>query len=363
MSYALSLLTNLCIKASSRYGDTQGSGGHNTPQQVAAGQAQSGSQNPQAQHLQQAHHSQAGHGAYPYGHPYYSSPYFNSYMGQYAYSGQNYGGHFGGKAGMYGQPHHGYGLNPQTSYEQHSSSPSNLSGFGQSAAHGRESALSGSLGDYGRGGASSQTSHSQQGGSGVGGFSSMPDYLNNRTHSGAGSTNANHQAYAAHHHQSGLQGSSTAAGVEDPLKAFGEAKSATGPSPSALAQSGRPGSAAADKQQNQQQAQHHQHAQQQQQQQQQQQHYHHNQHHHQQQQHQQGGYPSHLNHHLQSGQVSQYGGLGGLSSHQATAGQNQQGSGGAGASVGSGYSGYGGSFGNSYSSYGRGGGWSGNYGH
>ncbi len=272
-------------------------------------------------------------------------------MSQYGYGGQNYGSHFGGKAGMYGQPHHGYGMNPQSSYEQHSSSPSNVSAFGQSGIHGRESTLASGLSDYSRTGAASQTSHTQAGAggaaSGVGSFGSMPDYLNTRSHSG------NNQPYGGshgHHHQQAS---------DDPLKPFGDAKSAGGPNASALAQSGRPGSAAPN---NSSAAQSglQQHQQQQQQQHQQAQHQQAAQH-----QGQQSGYPSHLNHHhLQS---SQYGSLGGLNAHQAGV-QSHQGVGagssaGAGAGAGSGYGGYGNSFGGSYGNYGRGGGWGGSYGH
>lgn len=203
---------------------------------------------------------------------------------------------------MYGQPHHGYGVSPQTtSFDQHSSSPANVSGFGASSIHGRDSGLAGNVEGFGRSG-SAQPSQSQQHSSGgAGAFGSMPEgFLRSQ-----GSFQGANTAY-------GQQQSSQQSSNEDALKPFGDSKS--GPSPSALGQPGRPGSATnnASNQGSQSSLPPP-------------------------QSHQQGfgGYPS------------QYNVLGGLGGHQGGA-QNHQGQ--------YGYTG----FGNNYGSYGRGG-WGGNY--
>jgi hypothetical protein len=302
----------------SRYataGEAQNNSGHTTPNPVAQSQQQPGQ-------AQQAHPSQpqAQPGQYPYGHPYYSSPYYAAYMNQYqqGYGGQgNYpaAGPYGAKGGMYNQ-HQGYGMTPQAPYD-HAASPA-TGGFGQSALHGRDSALGGGLGDYGRTG--SQPSQTAQPLSGSGAFGGIPDAF------GRGSS------YQGQGQQYGQQGSQQGAG--DDLKPFGDAKSTTGPSP-LLSQAARPGSAANSAPgqsvlpppQSTQQG--------------------------------YGGYPSHLQqqhavHGSQTG--SQYGGLGASGGHQAT-GQGHQSSQ---------YGGYGQGFGgNSY--YGNNqqqrGGWGNNYGH
>lgn len=239
-------------------------------------------------------------------------------MNQYGYGGQNYGGPYGAKGGVYGQPHHGYGMSPQNSYDQHSSSPGNVSGFGQSSVHGRENALASSLGEYGRSG-STQPSQAQQPAATASSFGNMPDILG-RSHSGLPGQN---QQYA---HQQASQHNP----AEDALKPFGDAKASVGPNAAALSQPGRPGSAAnnATSQAGQSGLPPP-------------------------QSHQQGfgGYSSHLNH-VQSGQASQYSGLSGLGGHQGGGQSHQSG----------GYGGYGTGFGNSYGNYSRGG-WGGNYGH
>jgi len=231
-------------------------------------------------------------------------------MNQYAHYNQpGFGGQFG-KGGMYNQPHPGYSMGSQNAYDQHSSSPANAGGFN------RDSVLGSGLGDYGRSG-STQPSQTQQTGSGA--FGGVNDPFG-RSQSGFPGQN---QPYGQQ--QSGQQIS-----TEDSLKPFGESKPSAGPSPSALGQSGRPGSATNTTGQGAQtglpppQS------------------------------HQQGfsGYPGHLG---QMGQTSQYGGgLGGLGGHTAGA-QSHQGGGYGG--------GYGSSFGNSYGSYNGRGGWGGNYGH
>jgi hypothetical protein len=293
-------LSNEHQQSQGRYNDAQNSG-HNTPN---PGQ-QAGAPGSQGQHMQQQHGGQQGHsGGYPYNHPYYGSPYYANYMNQFGGYGQGGGyGSFG--KGMYGQPHH-YGMSPQASYDQHSSSPANVGGFGASAAHER----SGGLGDYGRSASGASQNHTAT--AGAGGFGGFPDSF------GRQQGYSNQSSYGQQ--QGGQPGAS-----EDSLKPFGESKS-SGPSPSVLsAQQGRPGSATQNTagQSGPQQT------------------------------HQQGfgGYPGHL------GGNSQYGGgLGGLGHQGGGAGSHQQQS-----QYGQ-YGGFGGGYGGGGGSYSRGG-WGGNYGH
>ena len=320
--------------------------GHSTPNPALSGQQQQNQPQPTHQMPQQPHGQAGGQGGYPYGHPYYS-PYY-SYMNQvshhsygrdrpmfddarryddqflthnqqFGYGNQGYGGPFGGKQqGMYGQPHQGYGMSPQTSYEQHSSSPANVGGFGQHSVPGRDGTASGT---YGRTG-SAQPSDAQQNSASGSTFGSVTDVFG-RSQSGYPNQN---QALGQQH--SGQQG-----GNEDTMRSYGESKVSGGPSP-ALGQPGRPGSATNNipgqtglplpQSQSQQGY---------------------------------GGYPSHMNHQMHGQQGSQYGtgGLGGLGGHHQTGGQNHQGSG---------YGSYGASgFGGSYYGSNNRGGWSGNYGH
>jgi hypothetical protein len=210
----------------SRYataGEAQTSG-HTTPNPPAQGQQPS-----QAAQAQPIHPSQpqgpAG-GNYPYGHPYYSSPYYAAYVNQYQGYGQGNYGPYGAKGNMYNQPHQGYGMSPQTPYD-HTASPA-AGSFGQSALHGRDSALAGGLGDYGRAG--SQPSQTAQPLAGAGGaFGGINDAF------GRGSS---YQGQGQHYGQQGTQ-----QGAGDDLKPFGDGKSANGPSP-LLSQAARPGSAA-----------------------------------------------------------------------------------------------------------------------
>ncbi|KAF2431171.1 hypothetical protein EJ08DRAFT_696561 [Tothia fuscella] len=302
-----------------RFNNENQPSGHTTPNPAASAQ-QAGAQSQQAQLQQQA---QGQHAGYANGyHPYYNSPYYGSYMnnygGPYAQQ-QGYGQPFGGKGGMYNQPHH-----PYSQYDQHSSSPANASGFAQ----GRDSTLTSGLGEYGRSG-SAQPSQSQQQ-SGAGAFGGINDPFTGRSQGAF----ANQGQY--NHQQGNQQGSN-----DDALKPFGDSKS--GPSPSALGQPGRPGSATNTTGQAGQTGlpppQSH-----------------------------QQGFGSYPGGHQQGfgAQTSQYGGgLGGLGGHAAGA-QSHQGA--------AGYGGYGAAgqaaganagFGNSYGSYNRGGGggWGGNYGH
>ncbi|KNG49432.1 rnapii degradation factor def1 [Stemphylium lycopersici] len=202
-------------QSQSRYGDAQNSG-HNTPNPAAmAGQG----------HSAQGQHAQHGHGAgYPYNHPYYGSPYYANYMNQFGGYGQGAAGYGSFGKGMYGQPHH-YGMSPQASFDQHSSSPANAGGFGASSLHDRGSAMAGGFGDYGR--SASAASQNPSATAGSAGFGAIPD-----TFSRPG--NFHQSSYG----QQGGQGLG-----DDALKPSSDYKSG-GPSPSALgAQPGRPGSA------------------------------------------------------------------------------------------------------------------------
>ena len=340
-------------QAPSRYGQPAeaATSGQSTPNPALPNQQQPQSQ-PGHMHQQQG---QAGgqHGGYPYGHPSYAynSPYgyYNQHVSNHphgrerppfddvrryddqylthtpqfgyggnqgGYGGGPFGGAAGGKQGMYGQPHQGYGVNPQSAYDQHSSSPANVGGFGQHAPASRDGPTSGGLGSYGRTG-STQPTEGQQGYGAAGAYSAIPDVFG-RSQSGYPSNQVQ---------QGGQQGASGS--NEDSLRAYDSAsKGASGPSPALGQPGGRPGSAVSGMQQNappQGQGQG-------------QQGY--------------GGYPGHLQMHGQ--QANQYGATpGGLGGHHQTGAQTHQGSG---------YGAYGAGFGNYYGSNNRGG-WSGNYGH
>ncbi|KAF2843365.1 hypothetical protein M501DRAFT_925770 [Patellaria atrata CBS 101060] len=299
-------------QSQSRYSEAQNSG-HTTPNPLVGGQTQTGAQSQQAQHIgQQPHGHNSGQHFGGYGaQPYFNNPqqYYNAYMNQYGYGQGGYGGGpFGaGKGGIYGQPHQ-YGMSPHAGYDQHSSSPANAAAFTQSSLHGRDSALGGALGDYGRSG-SAQPSQSQQHGT-ASGFGGMHDVFGSR---GQGGFPSQSQGY-------GQQQSGQQSGNEDSLKPFGDTKATAGPSPS-LGQPHRPSSATntAPGQGAQSGLPP--------------------------QSHQQGfgGYPGGLH----NNQGSQYGGLGGLG-HQ-------------GGSQGQGYGGGYGGFGGTYGSYGSRGGWGSNY--
>lgn len=334
--------------------------GSSTPNPSLPGQGQP-NQGPHMLHQQQQAQGQSGsqHGGYPYGPSYYPGNYYQPYMNQvsnhaygrerpmfddvrrydeqflthnpqFGYGGAQggYGGPFGagaGKQGMYGQPHQGYGISPQTSYDQHTSSPANPSGFGQQqqqqqhSAPGREGATSANLSNYNRTG-STQPSELQQQypGGGSAGYGGMSDPFGRSTSGFPG------QNHGLGHQQAGQQGSN-----DDALRGFGDsAKGPGGPSP---APGARPGSAVnnlpsqAGVQPGQNPGQHN-----------------------------YGGYPGHLNHQMHGQQGSQYGaGPGGLAGHHQSAGQGHQSSG---------YGGYGAGFGGSYYGSNRGG-WGGSYGH
>ena len=223
----------------------------------------------------------------------------------YNYNQQGYGAPFGGKGGVYGQPHQ-YGMSPQASYER-SSTPVNAGGLGASSSQGRDPNFSSGLGDYGRSSSTQQPQTQQHHAS----YSSFPTEQSENF--GRSPSGMNHYA--------GQQ-------AEGNLKPFQDQKSGASPS---LAQPGRAGSAVntssyggnqsnfAPPQSSLQGF---------------------------------GGYPGHQLHNNHS---SQYGALGGLgNSHQGNA-QSHQGAGG--------YGNYGGGFGSNYGNYGGRGGWGGNYNH
>ncbi len=341
----------------SRFGQTSEAqdSGHSTPNPLHPSQQQ-----PREHHQmhQQQAQAQAGgqHGQYPYGHPYYASPYYSAYMNQVSnhpygrerpmfddvrrmddqyltqnpqfgyggsqggYGGGPFGG-AGGKQGMYAQPHQGYGMSPQTSYDNHTASPANVGGFSQNhSTSGRDSAAAGGLGHYGRSGSAQPLENPQQfSGTGTNNHGSVPDVFarSQPGYPGQSSGLSSHM---------GQQG-----GNEDSLRSYADSSKVTGgPSPALGQPGGRPGSAATPQShtglpasQGQSQGQ---------------QGY--------------GGYMGQM--HGQGG--SQYGGApGGLGGHHQYGGHNQQGGG---------YGGYGAGYGSS--SYGNSnrGGWGGaNYGH
>ena len=338
-------------------GEAQNSG-HSTPNPNQAGQP-GHNQVQQPHHMAQQHaQGQAGgqHGAYPYGHPFYNnSPYYPSYMNQvsqhhsygrerpmfddvrryddynlthnhqFGYGGNQGGyggGPYGGKQGMYGQPHQGYGMSPQSSYDHHSASPANVGGYGQQhTMPGREGALGGGLGVYGRTGSTqAPDSQSQQAGN-PGAFGSMPDVFGRS------------QSVFTGQSQGMSQQPSGQGGSEEASRGYGDSsKIPGGPSPAAGQSGGRPGSAV-NNMQGQNGIPSHNHG-------------------------QQGysGYPNQMGHQMHGQQNSQYGaGLGGLGSHHQSGAQSHQG----GAYGG----GYGAGFSGSYYGNNNRGGWGGNYGH
>lgn len=344
-------------------GETQTSGNSTPNPSIPSQQPQ-----PQQTHhmIQQHGQGQAGgqQGGYPYG-PYFASPYYAAYMNQVSnhlygrerpmfddvrrYDDQylthnpqfGYGGNHGaygsgpaggatGKQGVYGQPHQGYGISPQTSYDQHSSSPANVGAFGhqghQQSAPSRDGAISGSLTSYGRSG-SAQPSESQQQytNSSTGNYGNVPDVFA-RSSSGFPGQSQGHG-----HQQINQSGTS-----DDSVRGYGDPSKVTGgPSPALGQPGGRPGSATNNVQgqaglpPSQSQSG--------------------------QSQQTYGGYPNHMNHQMHGQQGSQYGaGPGALGAHHQFGAQNHQGSG---------YGAYGAGFSGSY--YGGGnnrGGWGGNYG-
>ncbi|KAL9602352.1 MAG: hypothetical protein Q9219_001918 [cf. Caloplaca sp. 3 TL-2023] len=339
-------------------GDVQTSGS-STPNPSLPGQGQQNQPPHLLHHQQQQLPGQSGgqHGGYGYSQPFYPSTYYHqpylnqvsnhaygrdrpmfddvrrydeqylTHNPQFGYGGSQggYGGPFGGgagKQGMYGQPHQGYGMSPQTSYE-HTSSPANPGGFGQQqqqhSAPGREGAASVTMSSYNRSGSAQPSEHQQQyPGSNSGGYGGMSEAFGR---SGSGLQGQNH---GLGQQQAGQHG-----GNDETLRGYGDSsKLSGGPSP---APGARPGSAVNSlhgqtgvppgQSQNQQGY---------------------------------GGYTGHLSHQMHGQQGSQYGGgPAGLGGHHQSAGQGHQSGG---------YGGYGAGFGGSFYGNNRGG-WGGNYGH
>ena len=223
-------ISNLPAKqAQSRFADTTGSG-HNTPNPIMGSQQQGGPNTHQAQHSvpQTSHHHQGGYNSSPYGHPYYGNPYQGAYNNQYGYNSQlgGYGGGYPAKHGGIYSGSHGYGMGPQSSYDQHSASPANAGSYAQNqqtsmrSASGMSAGLS-NMDDYGR--SSAQSGGHQQ----SGGFGSMNDNFPRST-SGFGAPSA--------------YGQQSMAQQDDSLKPYADSKG--GPSPALGQPGGRPGSAA-----------------------------------------------------------------------------------------------------------------------
>ena len=153
---------------------------------------------------------------------------------QYGYGGNQAGygsSPFGGasaKAAMYNQGHQGYNQSP---YDQHSASPANAGAFGsQIPSSGRESAVAGGLGSYGRSG-SAQATDTPYSGSVAGSHSNAPDPFGGRAQSG----------YQGHNQ--GLGSSMGQGGNEESLRGYGgDSKVPGGPSPALGQPGGRPGS-------------------------------------------------------------------------------------------------------------------------
>ncbi|KAK4693085.1 hypothetical protein P7C71_g4241, partial [Lecanoromycetidae sp. Uapishka_2] len=293
--------------------------GHSTPNPSLSGQQQPN----QPHHMMPPQgQGQAGgqHGAYPYNHPYYASQYYGAYMNQYGYNGGQGGygggpfGSAGGKQGMYGQPHQGYGMSPQTSYDQHSSSPANAGAFGQQhSASGRDSAAPGGLSSYGRTGSTQPPETPQQfPGAGASNHGSVPDAF------GRSSTGFSGQSSGLGSHMSQQAGSDdrygdASKGAGGPSPALGQPGARPGSTANAPGQTGLPPSQG------------------------------HNQSH--------QGYSGYMGQQMHGQQGSQYGA--GPGGHHQYGGQNHQAGG---------YGGYGGGYGGS--SYGSNrGGWGANYGH
>jgi len=129
-----------------------------------------------------------------------------------------------------GPGHQGYGMSPQTSYDQ--STPSNASGFGTSGhgAQGRDTGFSGYGGDYNRAN-SAAPSQSQQSGYGGG----YPSESSDNYGRGASATSNAAGGMGQYGNATGTP-STTAAG----LKPFDDGKAGSSPS---LQQPGRAGSA------------------------------------------------------------------------------------------------------------------------
>ncbi|ROW07080.1 hypothetical protein VPNG_06631 [Cytospora leucostoma] len=200
------------------------SSGNTTPNPTAQGQPQPGQAHPQAHAGQQQQQQQQQHGSHFYNQPYGGyGQYYSNYMNQYGGYGQGGFGPYGKGAGLYGQPHH-YGISQQTPFD-HTSSPA--AGYPQASLHRADSGVGSGLGDYGRAGSAQSGAQPALGSAGFGGI----DSFGRATSYGQAG-----QSFNAPSTQPGGAASSS----ED-LKPFGDAKAASGPSPSLVG--ARPGSA------------------------------------------------------------------------------------------------------------------------
>ncbi|ROV89761.1 hypothetical protein VSDG_08597 [Cytospora chrysosperma] len=198
------------------------SSGNTTPNPTVQAQQQAGQTHPQTHAGQQQQQQQ--HGSHFYNQPYGGyGQYYSNYMNQYGGYGQGGFGPYGKGAGLYGQPHH-YGMSQQTPFD-HTSSPA--AGYPQASLHRADSGVGSGLGDYGRAGSAQSGA---QPGLASAGFGGMDGFGRATSYGQAG------QSFNAPSTQPG--GAATSA--ED-LKPFGDAKAASGPSPSLVG--ARPGSA------------------------------------------------------------------------------------------------------------------------
>ncbi|KAK2614909.1 hypothetical protein N8I77_001698 [Diaporthe amygdali] len=199
--------------------------GNTTPNPTAQGQQPTAPSHPQGlagQHQQQQQQQQQ-HGNQFYNQPYYGQ-FYSNYMNQYGGYGQG-GFPYGKGGGLYGQPHH-YGMSQQQTPFEHASSPA--TGYPQSSLHRNDSGGVGSgLGDYGRAGSAQSGA---QPGLGSAGFGGIHDTF------GRGGS------YGAQGGQSfNAPATQPAASSAEKLEPYGDAKAASGPSPSLVG--ARPGSA------------------------------------------------------------------------------------------------------------------------
>ncbi len=322
--------------------------GPSTPNPSLSGQQQP---NQPHQMMPPQGQGQAGaqHGGYPYNHPYYASQYYGAYMNQvsshpygrerpmfddvrryddqyltqntqYGYGGSQGGyggGPFGGagaKQGIYGQHHQGYGMSPQTSYDQHSSSPANAGAFSQQPpASGRDSAAPGGLGSYGRTGSTQPSDTPQQFPSaGASNHGSMPDVFG-RSSSGYPGQSSGLGSHVGQQAGSEDRYGDSSKGPGGPSPALGQPGGRPGSAANAPGQSGMPASQGQSQGQQ--------------------------------------GYGGYIGHQMHNQQGSQY--AAGPGGHHQYGGQNHQAGG---------YGGYGGGYGGS--SYGNNrGGWGATYGH
>ncbi|KAG6353776.1 hypothetical protein INS49_005256 [Diaporthe citri] len=197
--------------------------GNTTPNPTAQGQQPTAPSHPQGLAGQHQQQQQQQHGNQFYNQPYYGQ-FYSNYMNQYGGYGQG-GFPYGKGGGLYGQPHH-YGMSQQQTPFEHGSSPA--TGYPQSSLHRNDSGGVGSgLGDYGRAGSAQSGA---QPGLGSAGFGGIHDTFGRGVSYGAQAG----QSFNA-------PATQPAASSAEKLEPYGDAKAASGPSPSLVG--ARPGSA------------------------------------------------------------------------------------------------------------------------